>query len=121
MKTRHTSATLQGGLCGSLWWPVGQLAGFPITEDMRARFARFAHPDAGDHITFRDALLSVLSERGGDFQGASFTEDTELVLRMEKRDGSRSRIVVKGIPLSSLPDCADLVRAEAFAGDFNGE
>jgi hypothetical protein len=111
---KTTKAVLQGALCGNIWWPATKCT-LPLTEDMRRRFERFSTSD----ISFRDALLSTLMEQGGDFQSASFTADTVLIIR-------RARILPNGhvesysreIEVSRLKDCADLVDADTMSYDY---
>lgn len=72
-------------------------------------------------MTLRDLLLLVLSERGGDFQSASFTADT--VVRFERvytRHGSRY-VHVREREIGELVGMNDLVDFDAYAGDFMGE
>lgn len=119
MQYRTTAAYLSGGICGSIWWPVGQLCGKPINADMRGAWGimdRFSEPPS-----FRDALLSLLMRDGGDFQNAQFTADT--VIRIERRrvDGAGKYTVhVKELELSRI-GCSDLVNDEAYTGDFMSE
>lgn len=90
-----------------------------ITEDLHARFNRFSEK-AG--ATFRDALLSTLNERGGDFQSAQFTADTTLTIkrvRTVKPNHYETRI--KEIAISELPDCDDLVDQDCYSYDFDNE
>ncbi len=116
-----TSATIKGALCGHIWMPQVK-ATLPITEDLHARFNRFSDK-AG--ATFRDALLSTLNEKGGDFQSAQFTADTSLVItRCKFIGGSRStrfETKIREIPISELPDCEDLVDADTYSYDFDNQ
>ena len=122
MTAFYTSAAyLSGAICGHMWWPSDSLAGFPLQIDLRSYdgFGKFSDP-AG--TTFRDVLLSILRAKGGDFQDAEFSEDT--VIRIERRAvdaPGRYRVHVREFPVSSLPDCEDLVRSDSFACDFFGE
>jgi hypothetical protein len=111
----HTeSATLQGALCGKIWIPAVKCT-LPITENMRQRFARFS-VKAG--ATFRDALLSTLNEEGGDFQNASFTADTMLVIKRARNvTPGRYETRIREIEVSALSDCADLVDQETYSYD----
>ena len=113
-----TSAKIHGALCGHIWMPAVK-ATLPITENLHARFNRFSNK-AG--ATFRDALLSTLSERGGDFQDASFTADTSLVITRQRFITNRQfETKVREIPVSELPDCADLVDEETYSFDYETE
>lgn len=119
MQYQTVKAVLSGSLCGSIWWPVGQLCGMPCHADLRDISKRLC----GGRITFRDLLLQVLMSNGGDFQSARFTADT--VVRVERRavrpDGKGYTVHVWERAIGELPDCEDLVNAEAFSGDFMGE
>ncbi len=114
-----TSAKIQGALCGHIWMPQVK-ATVAISEDLHARFNRFSDKSGA---TFRDALLSTLNEKGGDFQSAQFTADTSLVItRCKFIGGNRStrfETRIREIPISELPDCADLVHAETYSYDFD--
>lgn len=114
---RTTAAYISGGICGPIWWPVGQVCGKLVKADARGLRGFY---DDGD--SFRDALLSYLTREGGDFQSATFTADT--VLRIERRrvDGpGKYAVHVREIELAKLPDCADLVDPDHYCGDFLGE
>ena len=76
-----TAAYLSGGICGPIWWQVGQLCGRPINKSLRGAFGIMDR--CSESASFRDALELLLSEEGGDFQSASFTADT--VIRIERR------------------------------------
>lgn len=113
MTFRTQSAYVSGAICGSMWWPIGALGGIPLNADLQGAFKRFSEP-AG----FRDALLLILMERGGDFSGAGFTEDT--VIRIERvgvKNGARW-VHVRERELREIADVADLVTADAYACDF---
>ena len=116
-KFTTTAAYVSGGICGSLWWPAGSLAGKPVNADLRAKMACFSEP-----ASFRDALDSLLMEEGGDFNGAAFTADT--VIRVERRcvdAPGKYRVHVWEREIGQLRECGDLVNGEAFTGDFMGE
>jgi hypothetical protein len=111
-----TAAYLSGGICGKLWMPCA-MAGLTIRKNLRGYWGFF---DKGD--TFREALLSLLRREGGDFQNAQFTADT--VLRIERRSvesAGRHTVHVWEREIGQLPDCSDLVNADAYTGDFLGE
>jgi hypothetical protein len=116
---KTSAAYVSGGICGNLWMPKAP-AGFPIRANARGPwgfFDRFTDP-----ASFRDALGTLLRERGGDFRNPRFTADT--VLRVD-----RVKVTAPGVysvhtwerEISALPDCADLVSADAFTADLIGE
>lgn len=114
---RTHRAYFSGGLCGRIWMP-DTAAGTPFHDDAGARFARFSDPRGA---TFRDALLSALMEKGGDFQSAKFTADTELIVeRIRVHGPGRMSVHTRRWPVADLPDCGDLVDPECFSWDFNG-
>lgn len=115
----HTlSARVEGALCGHIWMPAVK-ATLAFSEDLHARFNRFSDKSGA---TFRDALLSALSERGGDFQNPSFTADTILIIkRIRNVRPGKSEIRIREIEISNLPDCADLVDADTYSYDFTEE
>lgn len=110
-----TAAYVSGAICGDMWWPQA-LGGRPFTGDLRREFAR------SDSASFRDVLLLMLAEHGGDFQCPEFTADT--VIHIERRtrceDGSY-RVHVREREIGQLADCADLVNADAYVSDFLGD
>lgn len=120
MTTYHTTeAYLSGGICGDLWMPA-VLGGKPIRTNLRGPFGifdRFTEP-----ASFRDALLLLLSEEGGDFQNPSFTADTRITIVRRKVEGNgRYSLHVREREIHQITDCADLVNGEAYTGDFLGE
>lgn len=114
-----TAAYLSGAICGSMWWPVGQLGGRPINKNLRGPWGimdRFSEP-----ASFRDALLHLLMEEGGDFSGASFSADT--VIRIERRkveSPGKYTVHTKELQLDQI-GCEDLVNEEAYNSDFFGD
>ena len=114
----HTqSAVLIGAFCGSIWMPAVK-ATLPVTEDMRSRFERFSTSD----VSFRDALLSLQNEKGGDFQNPSFTADTVLIIKRVKFiSPGHTETRVREIEVQNLKDCADLVDTETYSYDFDTE
>ena len=116
---RTREAYISGGICGHLWMPSA-LAGQTIRKSLRGPFGimdRFTEP-----ATFRDALLLLLCEDGGDFQDARFTADTEIVIIRERVVGNgRRELHTRTRTIAELADCADLVSPDCFIGDFFGE
>ena len=114
---RTTEAYISGGICGSMWWPAGLMAGKPVHAHLRGAFGlmdRFSEP-----ASFRDACDSLLMQEGGDFSRASFTADTRIVVIRKRKDGNgRYTVHVWERELAQLADCADLVNADAYTGDF---
>lgn len=115
-RTRPTSTCvwLSGAICGHLWMPA-VMGGLPINATARGPWGFW---DKGD--SFRDALLSLLCRKGGDFQDSRFTADTVLKLEMTIPSGSPYRwsVRTREFPLSALKDCADLINPEAYTSDF---
>src|SRR5687767_6605036 len=112
-----TAAYLSGGICGHMWMPA-VMAGKPVQKNLRGPWGimdRFSEP-----ASFRDALLGLLMEEGGDFQDAAFTADT--VIRVERRasDGNgKYRVHVWEREVAQLH--RDLVNEEAYTSDFFGD
>src|SRR5579859_7855073 len=78
-KFKTTVAYVSGGIVGQMWLPP-TLGGKPFQGDIRQQIRRYS---VSKGITFRDVLLSMLTEHGGDFQNPQFSADT--VLRIERR------------------------------------
>ena len=118
MKYATTAAYVSGAICGAIWQPGFDNCGVPFQSDVRRQIDRFSDPRG---TTFRDVLLHMLMEHGGDFQNPAFTSDT--VLRVERRARTASGYTVHVFEreLSALKDCADLVRSDTFAADYCGE
>ena len=113
---RTQSAYVSGAICGRLWWPAGAMGGTLINEPLPSAFKR-----CGPGASFNDALSLILCERGGDFQGASFTADT--VVRIERvgyRNGARYVHVFER-EIRDLYDCAGLADADCYVCDFFGD
>ena len=93
------------------------MAGTLQQVDLRPEFARMSDP-----ASFREVLLSILCERGGDFAGAGFTADT--VIRIERRKVTAPGVYsvhIRERAIGELADCADLVHADSYVGDFMDE
>lgn len=111
MKYQTTAAYVSGAICGDLWMPQ-TLAGKPVKIDLEREMKRFNSP-----ATFRDVLLSILMEQGGDFLNAEFSEDS--IIRIERTTDRRAgtySVHVKEIPISRIEP--DLVREDVLASDF---
>lgn len=115
---KTTEVYLSGGICGTTWMPQFK-AGLPVKINARGPFGfmdRFNGP-----VSVARALETVIREKGGDFQDARFTTDTELVFVRKSVDGpGRYRTHVKRVPIGRIMD-ANYVDAEAYIGDFMGE
>ena len=113
----YTEAYLSGGICGPIWWPVGELCGRPLRVNLQSKFKRFSEP-----ATFRDVLESILMSEGGDFQAAKFTADTEIVfLRKTLNSEKTYQVRVRARELISEPDFSDLVNSDCYVSDFMGD
>jgi hypothetical protein len=115
-KFRTTETYVSGAVCGELWWPVGHLSGTPMRAELRSYWDRI------EAETFREALDRVLMDKGADFQGASFTEDTTITVVRRRIEGpGKYSNHVWARPVSALPDCDELVRRDVYVSDFMGE
>ena len=111
--------TIRGAVCGSLWMP-GVHATKYLTESVTDQRDRFSEPGA----TLRECLLSILMREGGDFQSATFTADTKIVVTHttattnDLRYGAATRIIRERIwPIQSFPSVSDLVTDDVFSWD----
>lgn len=112
---RTTAAYVSGAICGSIWWPAGQMCGKPYQRNLRS----YAGLD-GDGESFRDCLLRFLTQDGGDFQNAEFSADTEIRIERRRTIGpGKYSVRVKTIMVSDV--AADLVNADAYTVDFMGD
>lgn len=111
-KMKTVSVNLNGGFCGNNWMP-GCDCRLSVSDDLVSRFGRIT----GGRVSFRDALLSLLNERGGDFQAPSFTADT--VITFKRSNGKFKHY--REIEILNLPDCDDLINPEAFTFDYSNE
>lgn len=116
---RTTEAFISGGICGSMWMPA-VTGGIPFRVSLKGPFGlmeRFAEP-----ASFRDALSSLLSEKGGDFQDPHFTADTRIVVIRKRHNGpAHYDVHVWERELTDLPTVVDFVDVEHFTGDFMGD
>lgn len=110
----HYSYRLQGALTGSTWWPTGAHCGFTIDYNLNRECGRITPADG---LTLRDALLFLLGEHGGDFQGAEFTEDTFLTVTRYS-NGQRSS---RDWSITAFPSVSDLVAKDVYSSDFCDE
>src|SRR5688572_23959668 len=113
---RTTAAYVSGGICGHTWMPDA-MAGKLCQDNLISRFGRFSSP-----ASFRDALLNLLMEEGGDFQDPVFTADTTVRIERRSVDGpGQYRVHVWEREIGQIPDCADLVCDAAYVSDFMSE
>jgi hypothetical protein len=116
MNTQY-NITLRGGLCGAIWWPVGAKCGMDLNVD----FSREASRIVGDKVTLRDVIELIICEKGGDFQEALLTGDTELCVTVQRLSDGRRKSHTRYWPVTAFPSIAEYVDAESFSYDFNGE
>lgn len=116
----HYEMTLRGGICGAIWWPMGAKCGMDLSVDLSREMSRITGGDGKP--TLRDVISLVMCEKGGDFQGALLTGDTEIAVT-SYRAGPDQRITDKRTrywPVTAFPSIADYVDADTFTGDFHG-
>jgi hypothetical protein len=114
-----TEAYVTGGICGSMWWPYGELGGTPFHARLRGPLNEW---DRYDCDTFAECLGHLLIEKGGDFSGSQFTADTEVVIvRVAWDTPGHRRIHSRSFHVTKLPGCADLVNADVYTGDMLGD
>ena len=118
MQYRTQSAYLSGAICGAIWWPVGAKCGKPLNVNLDRVRHRFSDKSG---LTFRDMLLHILSEEGGDFQGAEFTADTVIRVERVAMTPNGRMIHVREREISELADLSDLVDANSYVCDFMGD
>jgi hypothetical protein len=94
------------------------MAGKPLNKDARGPWGFFTRLE---QPSFRDALLHLLMEEGGDFQDAAFTADTVFRIERRRQTDKGYEVHVWEREIGQLPDCADLVHADAYTYDFMGE
>ena len=112
-----TAAYVSGAICGQMWMP-NALAGNLIQENARGPWGFYQE---ASNWTFRDALLSLLMHKGGDFQNGEFTADTVFRIERRRQTGKGYEFHVWEREIGKLPDCEDLVNADAYVCDFIGE
>lgn len=116
---RTTEAYISGAICGHMWMPA-VMGGIPFRQNLRGHWGildRFTEP-----VSFREAFDHVLMEKGGDFQDSKFTADTCVtIIRRRVTAPGKYELHVWERELSALKDCADLVNADAYTGDFMGD
>jgi hypothetical protein len=115
----HTySAVVDGAIVGHLWMPAEIAGTMRVFNLRRDAFDRFADKRGA---TFRDALLHILAEHGGDFQDAKFSADT--VIRVTRRNGNHlyGSWHAKERELAQIPGLADLVNPEVYTHEVSGD
>lgn len=117
MEFQTTEAYLSGAVCGPIWWPVGAMCGRPLRKDLRGTWGFM--PRDGQQWSFHDALLSLLSQEGGDFQNAQFAADTVIVI-VRKKFFAPGRYAFHRREIEIAKLAPDLV-ADAYSSDFMGE
>jgi hypothetical protein len=112
----HYDISLRGGICGPIWWPAGAKCGSDLSVNLSREIGRIC----GGKPTLRDAIELVMSEKGGDFQSAHLTSDTEICVTAY-RTGPDQRVTSKRTrywPVTAFPSIADYVDAETTMSDF---
>lgn len=112
--TTETRISLEGALCGKIWWPVGQLFGKHLSHSFAADVRAW-----GGQGTLRDHVLRATND--GDFQGAELTADTFLVIQRISRKGATVKTRTRHFPVSMFPSIADCVNTDAYSNDFMGD
>jgi len=96
-----------------MWWPQS-MGSIPVRENLRGIMDRFTEPGS-----FRDALNSLLMNKGGDFQNSQFTSDTVVRVERRKQLAKGYEVHIWERPVSELPDCTDLVNLECDSVEFS--
>lgn len=81
MKFNTVCVSIEGALCGPIWQPGFDDCQLPIN-------ARLDVSEAP--VSFESVLVRFLSQRGGDFRRARFTEDTVIVVTRASNNGRRT-------------------------------
>lgn len=105
--------TLEGSLVGSIWMPAIE-ASKPFMVDLDRERHRFT-----ERPSFRELLLHILMEEGGDFQNPSFGIDTTVTVTGCKTVGKKQVRTSKTYELTDFPSVNDLV--DETAPIFSGE
>lgn len=113
----HYDILLRGGLCGSIWWPVGAKCGLPLNVDLSREISRIV----GDKVTLRDVIELIINEKGGDFQGALLTGDTELCVTVQRLGDGRVKSHTRYWSITAFPSIADYVDSESYLCDFTDD
>lgn len=106
---------LTGGLIGPIWWPSGRVCCALITLDLRHEASR----SLDRNVTLRELLLSIQTERGGDFQHCQFTGDTELTISRTKRTERMTTTTQCTWKLTSFKSVSDLVAGDQYSSDYH--
>ena len=114
---KTTEAYLSGGICGTMWMPA-VVGGFPHKVSLRGHGGIM---DAySETVTFAEALDGELTRKGGDFQNAKFTADTEIVIIRRRILGNgRYELHTRTLDLARI--APDLVDADTYTSDVMGE
>lgn len=112
----HYDITLRGGICGAIWWPVGAKCGSDLAVDISREMGRIT----GGKPTLRDVIELVMCEKGGDFQMARLTADTEILVTSRRLTDGRTKTHTRYWSVTAFPSIADYVDAETCTGDFCG-
>jgi hypothetical protein len=118
----HYDITLRGGICGAIWWPYGAKCGMNLSVNLSREIARIHSPD-GSRVTLRNAIKLVLCEKGGDFQSARLTGDTEICVTAYRTSESQ-RITSERTRywlVTAFPSIAYYVDTDTHSSDFNSE
>ena len=117
MSEKRTTVEINGSICGHLWMPQVP-AGYPAKSfDIERESARFTSPPE----SLRDVALHILTERGGDFQDAAFSEDTLVIVTHNWKSGPVRKSHSRHVRLADWANCQDLVHEGTDSSDFSGE
>ena len=101
---------ISGYIVGNMWMPQS-IGGIPCSENLRNVQER------GERTTYEELLDFILTEKGGDFQNAQFSEDSEIIVEYRKPiSPGKYMYVCKIIPVSKV--APDLIREGVFSYDF---
>jgi hypothetical protein len=104
MKTRTITSQIRGTVVGPIWWPVGEDMQKHVRVDLTRERDRFTER-AG---SLRHMVINIVAD--GDFQSASLTGDSELIVTCTSR-GPNGTVSQKSrfIPLAKIKSIADCV------------
>ncbi len=118
MSKAQTRVWVSGAICGNMWMP-NSIGGFPINETVQSPYFPKVHSRYAG-CSLKEILCNILTNSGGDFRNASFTEDT--VIRFERTTvlgTHKRRVAVKEIAVTDID--SSLVNHDVFTCDLLGE
>ena len=105
--------TVQGWVCGTIWWPYGVICTKSVSESVTECSKLFSYKPQP-----ADVLLSLLLRHHGDYcGGAMFTADSVIIVRHSRHTFKGTVVRENVYPITKFPSLALCVNPDVSACD----